>query len=234
MSSHTVDVGRGTRIRRLRRGSIWPRNAGAGENAGMDTDHGTPDHVAGTPDTDSDASPPAPEPRTPTGSVETTKAGPVLHLARELQHPPTVVWDHLTDPTLLGGWYGTWTGEPSSGSVQLAMVEAPDSPGECRIRRCERGHALEVTLADPEGNAWQLDLGLAERPDGGTHLTFQQPLGGFEGMAADVGPGWEYYLDRLAASLDGRDVESVVWEAYWPHQREHYVVGSPGRADSSD
>ena len=170
-------------------------------------------------------SPPAPESLAPTGSVQTTRNGPVLHLARELHHPPTVVWDHLTDPTLLGGWYGTWTGEPSSGAVQLAMVEAPDSPGECRIPRCERGHAIEVTLADAEGNAWRLDLGLEELPDGGTHLDFRQPLRGFEGMAADVGPGWEYYLDRLAASLDGRDVATVVWEECWPHQREHYVVG---------
>lgn len=46
-----------------------------------------------------------------------------------------------------------------------------------------------------------------------------------------MGPGWEYYLDRLAASLDGRDVTTVVWEAYWPHQREHYAVGP---AESSE
>lgn len=194
------------------------------QNERMDTENTsqTPSETAG--ETSSETAGPTAELLQPTGEIRSTPDGPVLHLSRTLHHPRSVVWDHLTDPTLLGGWYGTWTGDPASGTVMLAMVEAPDNPGPCTIRRCEKDAALELTLDDRQGNDWQLDLALEEGSDGGTLLSFDQPLAGFESMAADVGPGWEYYLDRLSASLDGRPVEDVVWEQYWPHQRELYAV----------
>jgi hypothetical protein len=56
-----------------------------------------------------------------------------------------------------------------------------------------------------------------EEIDGVTSLRFVQVLApgatGVE-MAASVGPGWEYYLDRLGAALAGTDVDGIDWEAY--------------------
>ena len=40
-------------------------------------------------------------------------------------------------------------------------------------------------------------------------------------MVAGVGPGWDYYLDRLAAALDGTDPGRLVFEPYM-QRSEHY------------
>jgi len=62
-------------------------------------------------------------------------------------------------------------------------------------------------------------LSLAES-DGLTTLTFSQSVPNAE-LAAGVGPGWEYYLDRLVAAEAGGDVGVVVWDDY-TGQSEHY------------
>jgi len=33
-------------------------------------------------------------------------------------------------------------------------------------------------------------------------------------MVASVGPGWDYYLDRLVTAYDGGDVAQVAFEPY--------------------
>lgn len=161
--------------------------------------------------------------REPTGALVNGAEGLTIQIQRTLHHPPEDVWAYLTDPELLR-WYGTYTGDPASGSVQLAMVEAPESPGECRIEVCERPSRLDVTLTDPEGADWLLRLSLDHAEAGaGTDVVFRQPVAGFESMAGDVGPGWEYYLDRLAVALDGGDVDTVDFADYHPAQRDHYT-----------
>ena len=41
--------------------------------------------------------------------------------------------------------------------------------------------------------------------------------------AENVGPGWEYYLDRLVAAETGGDVAAVDFEAdYYPAMAGHY------------
>ncbi|MEO9248646.1 SRPBCC family protein [Citricoccus nitrophenolicus] len=164
--------------------------------------------------------------REPTGALVDGPEGLTIQIHRTLQHPPEDVWAYLTDPELLR-WYGTYTGDPSSGSVQLAMVEAPDQPGECLIEACERPSRLEVTLTDPDGAGWFLRLSLDSADAGaGTDLMFRQPVAGAESMAPDVAPGWEYYLDRLAAALDGGDVDGVDFADFHPAQRDHYTPAS--------
>ena len=39
--------------------------------------------------------------------------------------------------------------------------------------------------------------------------------------AAQMGPGWDYYLDRLAAARAGRRAMPE-WEHYYPALAEHY------------
>ena len=31
-----------------------------------------------------------------------------------------------------------------------------------------------------------------------------------------IGPGWEYYMQRLLVHLEGGDVDSVKWDDYYP------------------
>ena len=42
-------------------------------------------------------------------------------------------------------------------------------------------------------------------------------------MAENVGPGWEYYLDRLVAAEAGRSVAEVDWDAYYPALSSSYA-----------
>jgi hypothetical protein len=59
--------------------------------------------------------------------------------------------------------------------------------------------------------------------DGRTVLTFTQPQ--IDPVEAEsVGPGWEYYLDRLVAAETGGDVAAIDFERdYYPAMAEHYT-----------
>ena len=41
--------------------------------------------------------------------------------------------------------------------------------------------------------------------------------------ASSIGPGWQYYLDRLDAVLADAPVPAV-WDDYWPSLREAYPL----------
>ncbi len=75
-----------------------------------------------------------------------------------------------------------------------------------------------VTLTQ---DVWRLELDLAEA-HGTTTLSFAQGLPRAD-MAENVGPGWEYYLDRLVAAEAGRSVAEVDWDAYYPALSSSYA-----------
>ena len=72
--------------------------------------------------------------------------------------------------------------------------------------------------------AWRLRVTLDSADTGaGTALVFTQPISGVEQMAPDVGPGWEYYLDRLVAAETGGDPDAVDFARdYHPAMSGHY------------
>jgi hypothetical protein len=75
-----------------------------------------------------------------------------------------------------------------------------------------------------DATPWRHELDLAEA-DGVTVLTFGQRV---DGIPVDsVGPGWDYYLDRLVAVHAGRDPAGVVWDDYYPSLADHYRAGFP-------
>ena len=79
-----------------------------------------------------------------------------------------------------------------------------------------------MTESSPTGDdaVWRLELDLAEA-GGVTVLTFAQRLE--DAIPVDsVGPGGDYYLDRLVAAEAGRDVAEVVWDDYYPALAEPY------------
>ncbi len=67
---------------------------------------------------------------------------------------------------------------------------------------------------------FELRLDLSEE-DGVTTLLFAQRMSDPE-MASSVGPGWEYYLDRLVAAETGGDVADVKWDDYYPALADDY------------
>jgi uncharacterized protein YndB with AHSA1/START domain len=135
---------------------------------------------------------------------------------RTFTAPVADVWAACTEPGRMQRWIGTWSGDPTSGEVAFRMTaEGDDVPEEVYlVEACEPPHRLVVRSRDTaafsgDGSgprvAWQHTLELTE-VDGVTTLTFTQvvpegPVGA--DLVASVGPGWDYYLDRLVTAFGG-------------------------------
>lgn len=143
----------------------------------------------------------------PTGQLITGPVGEELVFTRNLPHAVDTVWSHIVDSGNLGTWYGTWTGDPGSGTVTLSTLAAPDSPAEVSIQHCEAPTALVASLDAPTGS-WKLTVQLFDS-GGETELELRQRLNGLSHRSGELGPEWEYHLDRLALALDGGDVDTL-------------------------
>lgn len=146
-----------------------------------------------------------------------TREGSDLVLVRDLPASRAEVWAHLSDSAKLESWFGTFTGDPASGTVQVTGNAEPGdpTPAEYTIHECTPEEVLEVSSAFGEGS-WRLRLELSATPgaDGGdsTRLAFRH-VDVPAAMIGDVGAGWEWYLDRLTGALTGEDVPGLdVWE----------------------
>ncbi len=170
----------------------------------------TDDRTTGTrttPDT------PTPE---PAGSRETRDGSPFVVLERTFRAPASDVWAAVTEPERLTRWIGTWSGDPATGEVEFLMTAEGDDvdPATTTIHECDppRRLVLSWDAGSGGGGLWHVELDLAE--DGGvTTLTFAQRIPDLA-TGRDVGPGWEYYLDRLVAAETGGDVPAVAWTEY--------------------
>ncbi|MCY4727069.1 SRPBCC family protein [Nocardioides sp. STR2] len=174
-----------------------------------------------------------------TGHREERDGRILLVIERRLRAPVDDVWAACTEPSRMERWIGTWSGDPASGSVSFRMTaEGDDVPAEeMDVLACEPPHRFAVRSREPQpfsedgsGDTalWEMELELTEA-DGVTSLRFVQVLApgatGIE-MAASVGPGWDYYLDRLVAAVVGTDVAAVDWEDYAAgssHYRERFA-----------
>lgn len=157
----------------------------------------------------------------PTGTVEIVAGRARLTIVREFRAPIDDVWAAVTESDRLARWIGTFTGDPASGEVRFRMTAEVGAPEDgMRIRECDPPRRLAVSSQVGE-EWWDLDLDLVEA-DGVTTLTFTQP-GLDPSMADSVGPGWEYYLDRLVAAETGGDVTAIDFDRdYYPAMQEHY------------
>jgi uncharacterized protein YndB with AHSA1/START domain len=159
---------------------------------------------------------------TPTGRVDHDGERRTLRLTRTFKAPIEDVWAAVTEPERLERWIGTFTGDPADGRVAFRMTaEGEAAPEEeMVIRECDPPRRLAVT-SQVGIHQWFLELDLVEQ-DGVTTLSFSQPDLDRED-APSVGPGWEYYLDRLGASLSGGDVSAIDFDRdYYPAMADHY------------
>jgi uncharacterized protein YndB with AHSA1/START domain len=158
----------------------------------------------------------------PNGRIEQRDGQHVLVLTRELRAPIEDVWAAVTEPDRLARWIGSWEGDPTSGSVRFRMLFEGDHPGETMtIRVCQPPSRLHVT-SEVGDQVWLLDLDLTH-VDGVTTLTLTQP-GVTAEQASAVGPGWDYYLDRLVDAETGADPAQRDFERdYYPATSAHYT-----------
>ena len=157
----------------------------------------------------------------PTGTINIEGDRRVLTITREFRAPIEDVWAAVTESERLSRWIGTFSGDPASGRVGFVMTaEGATEPEDMEIRECVPPRVLRLTSHVGE-EQWHLDL-LLEENDGVTVLTFEQP--DIDPTAAEsVGPGWEFYLDRLVAAETGGDVDAIDFERdYYPAMLEHY------------
>lgn len=156
---------------------------------------------------------------TPTGRFAATPHGHDLILTRTFHAPIEDVWASITESERTARWFASWTGEPRVGgtvSVQLTM-EGDIPPSEMTIDACEPPRHLAVTTSDEAGR-WSLEAQLSQDGDT-TELIFIHHLDS-SASPGEVGPGWEYYLDRLVASRD--DTAAPQWDDYYPAQKAYY------------
>lgn len=139
----------------------------------------------------------------PTGRVHRTgEQSYNLVLTRRLAEPPEEVWHSFADPDQAAAWIGRWDGSPGTGSsFDFQMLYEEGQPhSSTRVVDCTAGQRVRVLMED-EGGSWDLEIRLWD--DGGaTALELIQHLAD-PAAAEDTGPGWEYYLDRLAAARTG-------------------------------
>jgi uncharacterized protein YndB with AHSA1/START domain len=157
---------------------------------------------------------------TPLGQVLRDEDGMRLEFIRSYDGPMSDVWSALTDPDRTARWFGRWTGDPASGSVHLVMVAEPDAqPQTVTIVACEPPSRLIVETAGPDG-PWRLEVTLTDQ-NAKTTLRFVQRLAE-PYDASSIGPGWHFYLDRLAAVVHGYAMPED-FESYYPALQDDYA-----------
>lgn len=129
------------------------------------------------------------------------------------------VWASVTESDRTAVWFGPWAGEPGAGrTIKVRMAYEDQAPWmELRIDACEPPHRLALSSSDEAGD-WRVEL-LLVAADEGVELRFVHHLDSIAGVG-EIGPGWEYYLDMLAASRDGRPLPS--FGDYYPAMKAHY------------
>lgn len=142
----------------------------------------------------------------------------VLH--RDYPDSIDEVWSAFTTSERLGRWFGTFVGEGGpGGTVSLTVTGEVDAGGEVAepvtvtVHDCAPPHRLVVEIPENDSpRSWLITVTLAATAKG-TTLQFEQHLtDGLE--TADVEAGWNWYLDRLSASLRG--TAKPDWPRYEP------------------
>lgn len=156
----------------------------------------------------------------PSGRLLRSGEGVDLRMTRTFNAPIEDVWASMTEPDRTARWIGPWTGTPAVGeTVMVRMTEEESAdPSAVKILACDPPRCLVVETDGGDGSIWQVRADLVER-DGATELHFSQHLDRRED-AGSIGPGWEFYLDRLVASRVGGMMPE--WDDYFPAQSAYY------------
>ena len=149
---------------------------------------------------------------TPRGRVVRDEQGVRVEFVRTWPEPVQEVWEAITDPDRCARWYGRWSGDPASGSVQLTLSQEEGAPTEpVIIEECAPPHRLVVLVAPPGDDTWRLELTLTADEDGTTMRFVHRLAEPYDATA--IGPGWHLYVDRLEAEVARRPVDQD-WDDY--------------------
>ena len=133
-----------------------------------------------------------------------------LVLVRELRHPPTMVWDALTDPAQLSEWapFDADRNLASVGPVTLSTVGAPTPQvAETSVRRAEAPRRLEYSWGGGVLR-WELE---SIHGGKGTRLTLWHNIP--RGFITWGAAGWHICFDVLERFLDDEPMGRMVGPA---------------------
>lgn len=173
-----------------------------------------------------------PFPPKATGRRDVRDGTDYIVFERTFHAPIADVWAAVTEAERLVRWIGTWTGDPTSGEVYFRMTAEGEDVAEEKIviDECRAPTRLVMRPARPDDRSlvwtWQVDLSEA---DGVTTLTFAQEVCDVT-LAESVGPGWDYYLDRMVAAETGTDLAAIDFDDYYPKLAAYYRAELSGRA----
>lgn len=159
--------------------------------------------------------------RTPTGRLS-DRHPLTLEISREFAVPPDELWAEVTESSRTAAWIGPWSGDPASGTIAIRLNAEEGAPEQSAdITACDPPHLLRLRI-DAGGQAWLLTVEVAAAP-GGSRVTLLHHLDD-PATAEFSGPGWEFYLDRLAAVItDAEDPAEIDFEPdYLPGMAAHY------------
>lgn len=145
----------------------------------------------------------------------TTAAGQFgLSLSRTYASDVDDLWSAWTDPERMARWLGRPFGDLREGGVARLVMSGPDGteppPGETddgatiTILHCDAPTRLIVKWVYGHEDPSIVDLTLKPGNPGHTLLRLDHVVLGEE-QARGYGAGWEDFLTRLAAALEGRD-----------------------------
>nr|AYM53798.1 activator of hsp90 ATPase 1 family protein [Cystobacter sp.] len=142
----------------------------------------------------------------PAAGARVQKAGEkwTLILVRDLRHPPTMVWEALTDPAHLSEWapFDADRNLAAVGSVKLSTVGTPTPQvSETTVRRAEAPRLLEYSWGGGDLR-WELE------PFGsGTRLTLWHNIN--RGFISWGAAGWHICFDVLERFLAGESMGRI-------------------------
>lgn len=155
----------------------------------------------------------------PTGRLVNGPDGLDLVVTRTLPGSVEDAWASITEPDRTARWVGRWEGTGAVGeTIKVRMGFEEGSPWEdVEITECDAPHRLGLRTISDQG-AWDVTFELSGDGDRSEvrfvhHRVVRADVG-------DVGPGWEYYLDQLVASVSGAPPRN--WDDYFPAQREYF------------
>lgn len=142
----------------------------------------------------------------PSGTLEND--GTTLVLTRTVEAPVQQVWACLTRSEQLAKWYGSWSGDPREGFVSVQMSDDQGSPPPIRHRiLTARPPRLLSVRTGMDEQEWMLTVQLSE-DDGRIRITLRQENFDPEALPS-MGPGWEWYLDRLVAAVTDEQMPTI-------------------------
>ena len=128
-----------------------------------------------------------------------------LVFVRNLNHPPSVVWAALTEPTQLDEWapFRADRDLAETGPASLTMVDGTDEvPLDAAVIRADAPMLLEYRWGD-DVLRWELAAA-----DGGTRLTLRHTTTKRSSVPM-AAAGWHLCLDMMALLLDGQPIGAI-------------------------